>query len=216
MPVLDLGKVIGPQGPQGATGPQGPQGPQGEPGADATINGHNAVTITTTANSPLKIINVGDVIGLSLSTDAVPTPKSSNPVTSDGLYNALNGKLDASAGWEVLWTNTRLDSDFIAQDIGIDGLNNYNMFMVTLVYNHTYSADFSGSAIYAPGNGYKLHAPFVWYTGSGDLDLSYRIFTFSKTTNKVSVTAAHRFVGTTPRAESASYAIPYQILGCNV
>ena len=37
----------GPQGPQGDIGPQGPSGPAGENGADATINGVNALTITT-------------------------------------------------------------------------------------------------------------------------------------------------------------------------
>lgn len=37
----------GEQGPQGATGPAGPAGKNGSNGADATINGVNALTITT-------------------------------------------------------------------------------------------------------------------------------------------------------------------------
>ena len=39
---------IGPQGPQGNVGPQGPQGIPGINGADATINGVNALTLKTT------------------------------------------------------------------------------------------------------------------------------------------------------------------------
>lgn len=74
MATFDLGQVVGPQGPQGETGPQGPQGIQGPAGATgaqgprglqgepgpagatgaagpkgdpATINGVNALTLTT-------------------------------------------------------------------------------------------------------------------------------------------------------------------------
>ena len=53
MPELDLGSVIGPQGPKGdkgidgAVGPMGPQGEKGDDGAAASINGVNALTMTT-------------------------------------------------------------------------------------------------------------------------------------------------------------------------
>lgn len=53
MPELDLGSVIGPQGPKGdkgidgAVGPIGPQGEKGDDGAAASINGVNALTMTT-------------------------------------------------------------------------------------------------------------------------------------------------------------------------
>lgn len=54
MPELDLGQVVGPVGPQGETGPQGEQGIQGPPGADAIINGYNAVSIRAENNIDLE------------------------------------------------------------------------------------------------------------------------------------------------------------------
>lgn len=48
MPSVDGANIRGPQGPSGENGAQGPQGDQGPAGANATINGVNALTLEVT------------------------------------------------------------------------------------------------------------------------------------------------------------------------
>lgn len=48
MPPVSGANIRGPQGPSGADGEQGPQGQQGPAGANATINGVNALTLKVT------------------------------------------------------------------------------------------------------------------------------------------------------------------------
>ena len=75
MPELDLGSVIGPQGPKGdkgidgAVGPVGPQGEKGDDGAAATINGVNAMTMTT--GDGLEATMTGSAYNLKLTDKAL-------------------------------------------------------------------------------------------------------------------------------------------------
>lgn len=83
----------GPQGPKGDTGDTGPQGPKGDTGA-------------TGPQGPK-----GDSVDLSgyqtkLTFDTTPTADSTNPVTSDGIKTALDGKpsntgTGASGTWGI-------------------------------------------------------------------------------------------------------------------
>lgn len=112
MPELDLGSVIGPQGPQGekgidgAVGPMGPQGEKGDDGAAATINGVNALAMTTGAG--LEATMTGSAYNLKLTDNAlnavqaVPTLVRPNlldnwyfgrPVDQRGGHIVLHGKM---------------------------------------------------------------------------------------------------------------------------
>lgn len=56
MPSVAGANIRGPQGPSGENGAQGPQGDQGPAGANATINGVNALTLTATGGLSAKQI----------------------------------------------------------------------------------------------------------------------------------------------------------------
>ena len=65
-------------------------------GEDATINGVNALTITTDSSTGIDGSQSGNTYTLTLNPDATPTANSSKPVTSGGVKTALDTKLDSS------------------------------------------------------------------------------------------------------------------------
>lgn len=121
----------GPQGPQGETGPEGPQGPQGiqgiqGPKGDTGSDGQTPVKGTDYWTDADKSEMVADVVEAVqpildnkqniLTFDTTPTSGSNNPVTSGGVYDALqNAGAGAGGGevWEMVdlydwptdWTN---------------------------------------------------------------------------------------------------------------
>ena len=84
MPVIDLGRVIGPQGPQGAQGAQGQRGEQGFPGPNI-VGGDTATTLTGV------LVGNGNVVG-TRAIDAAPTANSNGFATSGGTKAALDTK----------------------------------------------------------------------------------------------------------------------------
>lgn len=85
MPVIDLGRVIGPQGPQGDTGAQGIRGEQGLPGP-------NQVTNSTATPLTGVLTGNGSIVGVE-SIDAAPTPNSTGFATSGGTDKAIKGRV---------------------------------------------------------------------------------------------------------------------------
>ena len=97
--------ATGPQGEQGATGPQGdtgPQGPAGANGADATINGVNALTLTTTGG--LTGTQSGNTYTIDGSAYALNT---GDTLSGTYLYkgNAADGPIRVRGIWGLLGTN---------------------------------------------------------------------------------------------------------------
>ena len=88
MPVIDLGRVIGPQGPQGAQGAQGQRGEQGFPGPNI-VGGDTATTLTGV------LVGNGNVVGTRAIDDA-PTAGSTGFATSGGTKEALDAKAKQS------------------------------------------------------------------------------------------------------------------------
>ena len=87
--------ATGPTGPQGETGPTGPQGPAG---SDASVTAANiTAALGYTPVSPTQLAAKQDI----LTFDNVPTNGSSNPVKSDGIYNALGkyGVISQTQTW---------------------------------------------------------------------------------------------------------------------
>ena len=109
MPILDLGKVVGPQGPQGIQGPQGPQGiqgpqgPQGNPGADAVLD-----TTLTVEGRAADAAAVGTALkgkapaGYGLGEVTGRTCANPNEAVLPGFY-AMNGDsvINLDAGFEI-------------------------------------------------------------------------------------------------------------------
>lgn len=85
MPVIDLGRVIGPQGPQGAQGAQGQRGEQGFPGPNI-VGGDTATTLTGV------LVGNGNVVG-TRAIDAAPTEDSTGFATSGGTDKAIKGRV---------------------------------------------------------------------------------------------------------------------------
>lgn len=85
MPVIDLGRVIGPQGPQGAQGAQGQRGEQGFPGPNI-VGGDTATTLTGV------LVGNGNVVG-TRAIDAAPTPDSTGFATSGGTDKAIKDRV---------------------------------------------------------------------------------------------------------------------------
>lgn len=85
MPVIDLGRVIGPQGPQGAQGAQGQRGEQGFPGPNI-VGGDTATTLTGV------LVGNGNVVG-TRAIDAAPTADSTGFATSGGTDKAIKGRV---------------------------------------------------------------------------------------------------------------------------
>jgi hypothetical protein len=90
MPVIDLGRVIGPQGPQGETGAQGIRGETGLPGP-------NQITISTATPLTGVLTGNGSAVGV-MSVDNAPTEDSNNLVTSGGVYDAIDALTAADVG----------------------------------------------------------------------------------------------------------------------
>lgn len=85
MPVIDLGRVIGPQGPQGEVGAQGIRGEQGLPGP-------NQVTNSTATPLTGVLTGNGSVVGVE-SIDAAPTADSTGFARSGGTDKAIKGRV---------------------------------------------------------------------------------------------------------------------------
>lgn len=85
MPVIDLGRVIGPQGPQGETGAQGIRGEQGLPGP-------NQVTNSTATPLTGVLTGNGSVVGVE-SIDTAPTENSTGFAQSGGTDKAIKGRV---------------------------------------------------------------------------------------------------------------------------
>ena len=85
MPVIDLGRVIGPQGPQGDTGAQGIRGEQGLPGP-------NQVTNSTATPLTGVLTGNGSVVGVE-SIDEAPTADSTGFARSGGTDKAIKGRV---------------------------------------------------------------------------------------------------------------------------
>lgn len=116
MPELDLGSVIGPQGPKGdkgidgAVGPMGPQGEKGDDGAAASINGVNALTMTT--GDGLEATMNGSAYHLKLTDKALnavqAVPTFTRPNLLDNWY--FGRPVDQRGGY-VVYAGANLYSD---------------------------------------------------------------------------------------------------------
>ena len=78
MPVIDLGRVVGPQGADGSIGPQGPTG----------SSGPNLIDTNTRSNVNGVLSGVNGYVRQK-ALDDTPTSGSSNLLTSGAVYNAL-------------------------------------------------------------------------------------------------------------------------------
>lgn len=194
MPELDLGSVIGPQGPQGekgidgAVGPMGPQGEKGDDGAAATINGVNALAMTTGAG--LEATMTGSAYNLKLTDNAlnavqaVPTLVRPNlldnwyfgrPVDQRGGHIVLHGKMgyldaactvEAGGVIETAMAVTKV-SDTVYTFTGGDR-NQYYVKAADVVRGYTgtgYTVD--RWKRYAPNGTMTVHDGYVSIVGQG-------------------------------------------------
>lgn len=166
MPELDLGPVIGPQGPRGEKGldgdigPHGPQGEKGDDGAAATINGVNAMTMTTgdgleatmtgsTYNLKLtdNVLNAVQAVGTLVRPNLLDNWYFGNPVNQRGQtsyrgtgYTIDRWKIDDSDGLGSL----RINSD---KTITISNGAAQNPLWFTQILEHVISGTRTASAL---------------------------------------------------------------------
>lgn len=105
MPVIDLGRVVGPEGPQGETGPAGSEGPKGDPGPSII----NSTTDTTLSGA---LVGASGKVGARTISTA-PAAGSSNLVTSGGIYTAIanatrSAVLYNASGGTLITANTEI------------------------------------------------------------------------------------------------------------
>lgn len=124
MPVIDLGRVIGPQGPQGDTGAQGIRGEQGLPGP-------NQVTNSTATPLTGVLTGNGSVVGVENIDDA-PTPNSTGFATSGGTDKAIKGRVPVNGMGKNI-----LDNWFFGNPVNQRGLTTYP----SVAYGSRYTID---------------------------------------------------------------------------
>ena len=81
----------------------------GTPKAPTASKGTNTTQLATTAFVATGLADKQDA----LTFDTVPTASSSNPVTSDGIKTALDGKVDVITQVSLQWNETDESLDFV-------------------------------------------------------------------------------------------------------
>lgn len=144
MPVIDLGRVIGPQGPQGVQGAQGQRGEQGFPGPNI-VGGDTATTLTGV------LVGNGNVVG-TRAIDAAPTADSVNLVTSGGVKAALDSEvivvnLASFSSLPQTVSNAAIKADHVVLDstLGTPSAQTGDWTVTTANGSLTISGNISGS-----------------------------------------------------------------------
>lgn len=130
-------------------------------------------------------------------------------VSYDGenLKDANGNTIEVGGGtiYENLWENASPTSSFSGQDIEIENLENYNIFIVLNKYKNNNSFFFTNIFVYTNDSDYQ----YVQATNPTDFKLAVRQTTIKKGTNKFSFA-----VGNDETAGmSNAYAIPIKIYG---
>lgn len=118
MPSVSGANIRGPQGPSGENGAQGPQGDQGPAGANATINGVNALTLTATGGLSAKQIGSELTIdGSDLqSKEGIVTLTTSNWSASGSRFKQTVQVSGVSASTAVVIVDVHLTGDDLDAD----------------------------------------------------------------------------------------------------